>query len=62
MEYSNLDIEKKFKLKKQNIKRLRESILQEGMDFYFIQTGKKKIYKYKKSALRKLERINRYKK
>jgi len=49
--YSSFDIERKLKVSRQYLYKLRESIpLIEGIDFFYIQIGKKKNYLYTKSG------------
>lgn len=63
MEYTSIDIVKKLKIKDQNIKYFRNSIpLIEGIDFYYIQVGDRKLYKYTKKGFLKLKNRKELKK
>lgn len=61
--YSSFDIERKLKISRQYLYKLRESIpLIEGVDFIYIQIGKKKNYLYTKSGYDRIKRNSQIKK
>lgn len=54
--YSSFDIERKLKVSRQYLYKLRESIpLIEGVDFFYIQIGKKKNYLYTESGFSRIK-------
>jgi len=61
--YSSFDIERRLKVSRQYLYKLRESIpLIEGIDFFYIQIGKKKNYLYTKSGYDRIKRNSQIKK
>ena len=54
--YSSFDIERNLKVSRQYLYKLRESIpLIEGIDFFYIQIGKKKNYLYTETGFTRIK-------
>lgn len=55
--YSSFDIERKQKVSRQYLLKLRKSIpMVEGIDYFYIQIGKKKNYLYTDSGFNKIKK------
>jgi len=59
--FDSIAVEKKTGILKQNLGYFRKSIpLVEGVDFFYVQSGKRKLYFYLDSGLKKLLRRKKY--